>query len=231
MLGALMYGVIFTFIHAMRAIRWWRWSIHGIDNLPPRDSGGMVIAMNHISWLDIPAVGAMLPFRYRLSWLAKSEIFQNPIAVWWLRQMQVIPIKRGKRDLAALDAAAEALRQGAVLLIFPEGHRSRDGVLRVGRGGAVRLAAQAGVPIVPVSILGTEYGLKGALARKRLDVTVGKPYRVLMDDNGKISPDRMDRLTNQMMQRIAALLPADRRGPYLLSDNNSDAPINDEVAG
>jgi 1-acyl-sn-glycerol-3-phosphate acyltransferase len=150
--------------------------------------------MNHIHWLDIPVIGGMLPFRYRLSWLAKIELFAHPIAGWFFRQMNVIPIKRGRRDLAALDAAADALRAGAVLLIFPEGHRSRDGVLQPGRGGVVRLAMQAGVPIVPVAIIGSEHGVAGAFRREQVRLRIGQPYIIAPTSDGKIPPDMMDQL-------------------------------------
>jgi 1-acyl-sn-glycerol-3-phosphate acyltransferase len=219
MFSALMYGMLYVPLYLLRAIGWWRWSIEGLERLPPRQAGGMIIAMNHIHWLDIPVIGALLPFAYRLSWLAKSELFEHPIVGWWFRRMQVIPIKRGRRDLAALDAAADALRNGAVLLIFPEGHRSRDGVMLPGRGGAIRLAMQSGVPIIPVAVTGTQHGLAGTLLRKPVRLQIGEPLTVPPTPDGKIPPDRMDKLTTQMMQRIAAMLPAEQRGPYHLTDS------------
>lgn len=214
MLGTLIYAMLYVSIHTCRLIGWWRWRFEGWENLPPRQNGGMILAMNHIHWIDIPAIGALVPWAYRLSWLAKIEIFEHPVASWFFRTMNVIPIKRGRRDLAALDTAVEALRAGAVLLIFPEGHRSRDGVLQPGRGGAVRLAMQAGVPIVPVAITGSERGLRGTLTRKPLTIRFGEPYTIAPTESGKIPADLMDQLTGDMMQRIAAMLPADRRGPY-----------------
>lgn len=214
MFAYVVYGLLYIIIHFFRLIGWWRWSIEGVERLPPREQGGMILVMNHINWVDIPAVGALLPFRYRLSWLAKIEIFANPIAGWFFRNMNVIPIRRGKRDLAALDAAAEALRNGAVLLIFPEGHRSRNGILQPGRGGAIRLAMQAGVPIVPMAITGTEHGFRGTLRREPVHITIGEPYRIEPLPDNKIPADVMDRLTTEMMLKIAAMLPPAQRGPY-----------------
>jgi 1-acyl-sn-glycerol-3-phosphate acyltransferase len=214
MIGWLCYGFLYSFLHVMRLIGIFRWKVEGSANLPPREAGGMIIAMNHINWMDIPVIGAMLPFRYRLSWLAKSELFKNPISGWWFRQMQVIPVNRGKRDLAALDTSVQALKDGAVLLIYPEGHRSRDGVLLPGRGGAVRMAMQSGMPIVPVAIIGTEHGLRGSLTRKPVLLRIGAPFTVAPTADGKIPPDLMDQLTGEMMQRIATMLPPERRGPY-----------------
>ncbi|MEI7768869.1 MAG: lysophospholipid acyltransferase family protein [Chloroflexales bacterium] len=214
MVGALMYGLLHGMISFFRLIRLWRWRVEGVANLPPRQSGGMIIAMNHISWIDILAVGGLLPFAYRLSWLGKAELFDHPISRWFFRNMNVIPINRGRRDMAALDTSVEALRAGAVLLIFPEGHRSRSGVLQTGRGGAIRLAMQSGVPIVPLAISGSEHGLRGSFLRRPLTIQIGQPYLIPLTPNGKLPADLMNQLTEDMMQRVAAMLPEDRRGPY-----------------
>ncbi|HMQ34915.1 MAG TPA: lysophospholipid acyltransferase family protein [Chloroflexaceae bacterium] len=214
MAGALMYGLLWVGFNFLRLIGWFRWSLVGGERLPPRESGGMILVMNHIGWLDIPVIGVLLPFKYRLSWLAKSELFENPVVGWWFRTMNVIPIRRGKRDLAAMDAVVEALKAGAVLLIFPEGTRSRSGALQAGRGGAVRMAMQAGVPIVPLAITGTEGGLRGSMLRRPVVLTVGQPYHVAPTADGKLPPDLMDQRTNEMMVSIAAMLPPERRGVY-----------------
>ncbi len=220
MLGVFMYWLLYISFHFMRLIGWFRWRIEGVERLPPRQAGGMIIAMNHVNWLDIPMIATMLPFSYRLSWMGKAELFAHPVADWWLRQMQVIPIRRGKRDVAAMDTVIAALRAGAVLLIFPEGTRSQSGVLQTGRGGVVRMAMLAGVPIVPVAITGSEHGPKGTLLRRQVVITIGEPYGIPATPNGKIPPALMDQRTNELMLRIAALLPEERWGVYapLLTD-------------
>jgi 1-acyl-sn-glycerol-3-phosphate acyltransferase len=190
--------------------------------------GGMVIAVNHIHWIDIPAVASLLPLRYRLCWFAKSELFKNPLVARWLHAMHVLPVRRGKRDLAALDRAVEALQAGAVLLIFPEGHRSATGQLQEGRSGAIRLAVRAGVPIVPVAIMGTEHGTQGTLRSKPVVVRVGQPYQVAMAADDKIPRELMANLTDDLMRRIAALLPAEYHGVYRTAPDAAAAPTRSE---
>lgn len=223
MIGWCIYSLLYTLFNSFIKIGWWRWRVEGLEHLPPRASGGLILVMNHINWVDIIAVDTLLPFEYRLSWLAKSELFANPLARWFLNNMQTVSIQRGKRDIAALDMASRMISGGAVMLIFPEGHRSRTGVLQPGRGGAVRLAMRAGVPVVPLAILGTQHRLRGTLLRKEVVLRIGQPYTIPPTPNGKVPPDLMAMHISQMMQRIAAMLPAAYRGPYQLEQDQAAA--------
>lgn len=209
MLGWFIYLLLYIWLNTMRWLGWLRWRVEGWEHLPPREAGGMVLVMNHVNWVDIPVVATLLPFRYRLSWLAKAEIFRNPFARWFFQTMHVIPIKRGRRDASALSAAVQALQQGAVLLVFPEGTRSRRGILTEGRGGAIRLAIQAGVPLVPVALVGTEHGARGSLLRRPVHLRIGEPFMPQPAPKGMLHA-----ATDAMMGRIAALLPVERRGYY-----------------
>lgn len=215
MIGAILYALIIYPARILMKLGWFRWRIEGLENLPPRQSGGMVLVMNHVNWLDILAIGALMPFSYRLSWLGKSEIFEHPAANWFFRTLNVIPIQRGKRDLAALEVAEKNLRDGAILMIFPEGHRSVTGMLQQGHGGAVRLALRGGATIIPAAITGSHYGLKGSFQRKQLLIRIGMPYTLVEPTPGnKISARAMNFLTTDMMVRIASLLPEANRGHY-----------------
>jgi 1-acyl-sn-glycerol-3-phosphate acyltransferase len=189
-----------------------RWSVSGKENLPPRPQG-IVLVVNHIQWHDIPFIGWALPLSHRPWWLAKVEIV-NSVFGWWFHMMHVIPVRRGQRDIQAIDRAADAARSGKVVIIFPEGTRSHDGKLLQGRGGTARIALRAGVPIVPMAITGTQ---KSVWFSKR-HITIGEPYypevRGTDGNLDKIPAPEMARLTNEIMLKIAALLPSEYYGYY-----------------
>lgn len=209
--GAIMYFLIWVFCWPLRRLIW-NWRVEGRENLLPRGQG-MVLAVNHVHWLDIVILGASLPLSHRPVWIAKTEVLSNRFTDWWFRQMGVIPIKRGQRDIAALNAAEQALKDGVVLAIFPEGHRSRGKGLLEGRGGGVRLAIRSGSPIVPIAIWGTEVGIIGAIRRKPIRIRIGQPYHP-QSESSKIPWDRMNQLTNEMMMHIAELMPEQYWGAY-----------------
>ena len=211
MLGAIMYFCIWLPLNIGRRI-YWRWTVDGLEHLPPKGTG-MVLASNHMNWIDIIVLGASLPLSHRPHWVAKSELYKNPIAAWWLRSMGAIPIRRGHRDLAALNEAEQALRDGAILIIFPEGHRSTTGGLIEGRGGAVRLAANSGAVITPTAVWDTEKGFGGLMRRNPIQVRFGPAYHPEVNSQ-TIPADQMLRLTNELMLRIAEMLPENYRGHY-----------------
>lgn len=211
MLGAIMYFLIWLPLNVVRRV-YWRWTVDGLENLPPKGQG-VVLASNHLNWLDIIVIGASLPISRRPQWLGKSELVRHPIIGWWFRTMGVIPIRRGQRDLNALHEAEQALRDGALLIIFPEGHRSRTGGLIEGRGGAVRLSVGSGQPIMPTALWGTERGFRGLMSRKPVHIRFGKPYHP--EAEGRTIPAaKMDALTNELMLEIAERLPQEYRGVY-----------------
>jgi 1-acyl-sn-glycerol-3-phosphate acyltransferase len=135
--------------------RGFRWRIEGLQHIPA--SGPALVAANHISLADPPAVGYLVDLRGREArFLATSGLFRYPILAGLLRRMGQIPVERAtSRAAASLEPAAAALRAGEVVVIFPEGGLSADLEPGRGRTGVARLARTAGLPVVPVGVWGT----------------------------------------------------------------------------
>jgi len=124
---------------------------HGQENLPR--AGGFIIASNHLSYLDPPAIGVSVD--RDLAYFARKSLF-NPPFDRLLRRVHAIPVDRDSgSDIAAMKGALQCLRQGLPLVLFPEGTRSPDGQLLPGKRGIGLLAAKAGVPVVPCRVFGT----------------------------------------------------------------------------
>jgi 1-acyl-sn-glycerol-3-phosphate acyltransferase len=110
---------------------------------------------NHQSYTDIPTIFGFLPVQFRI--IAKESLFKVPFMGWHLRRAGNIPINRSNRREAmrSIARAAERIREGTPVVVFPEGTRSRDGRLQPFKAGSFKLAASAGVPVVPITIIGT----------------------------------------------------------------------------
>ncbi|MEW6076165.1 MAG: lysophospholipid acyltransferase family protein, partial [Candidatus Omnitrophota bacterium] len=116
--------------------------------------GGFILASNHTSYLD-PMVLAVACFR-RLNFMARHDLFNNPLFAWFIRQLGAFPVKRKTADFSAFKEAIRRLRRGEPLVIFPEGTRQSAGILGDPEEGVGLLAAKLNVPIVPVFIRGAE---------------------------------------------------------------------------
>ena len=131
----------------------WRFELDGFDRLPT--DGPAILCPNHVSFLDSAFLMMMVP--RPISFVGKAEYMDSWKTRHLFPAMGMIPIDRsgGDKSAAALDAAEAVLRRGELFGIFPEGTRSRDGMLYKGRTGAARLALKVGCPIFPVGIVGT----------------------------------------------------------------------------
>ncbi|GAA1620534.1 lysophospholipid acyltransferase family protein [Actinoplanes couchii] len=195
---------LYAFAHATLGAylrRSWRPEVSGLEHLP---AGGALLAANHLSIGDQLFLGTVTP-RHIAFW-AKSEYFHGGgITQRVVTGLGAIPVERGggKAALAAFDAAVPVLRSGGLVAVFPEGTRSPDGRLYRGRTGVIRLAQQAGVPIVPVGIRGTdrlrEPGAR--FPRKHpVSITFGPAITVAVG-----SPADVRAQTDDLMARIQSL--------------------------
>jgi 1-acyl-sn-glycerol-3-phosphate acyltransferase len=166
----------------------------GVENIPAE--GGFVLAANHTSNFDPWPLGLPLFPRRQLRFMAKSELYWFPLTPV-LNGAGAFPVRRGQRDVEAIETAVELCREGEVVVMFPEGTRRRKGLRKKHQArphtGAARIALEAGVPLVPAAVKGTD-----RLSRLGpLRVAFGEP----------LAPEGMPHaLTERLMAEIERLL-------------------------
>ena len=139
-------------------------NVIGAENIPGM-KGGYIIACNHQSYADPPMIAAVI--RGKFSFMAKEELFKkNPFFAFLIKRCGAFPVARGSGDDAPIKASVEALRKNRILVIFPEGTRSKDGTIGRMKSGVVLIASGAEAPVLPVCI---RYSSKN-----RVDVNIGK---------------------------------------------------------
>lgn len=178
----------------------------GMENVP---GGVCIFAGNHVSALDPPA--ALVGIPRRISFLAKKEVFKFPVVATAMRLASIVPVDRSDRDAAigSMDRAREVMKLGISFVVFPEGTRSADGRLRAFKKGTFVLAIQAGVPVVPVAVIGSrELMPKRKLAVRPGEITLrfGKPI-----DGAAYTMERRDELMGRVHYAVEALLPEEMR--------------------
>ncbi|MFW6386714.1 MAG: lysophospholipid acyltransferase family protein [Bacillota bacterium] len=164
-MGTILYKIgylIFTFYFKIK-----RWQVIGRENIP--DKGPLIVMANHVGYLDPPAVGCAMT--RKVHFMAKKELFKNPISDWVLHKIGSFPVKRGKPDRGAIKKAFSILEEDKVLGIFPEGGTNKSGELKPARPGAVMIALRSGATILPVGI-SYQQGLKVSIGSP-LDFTDG----------------------------------------------------------
>jgi len=130
-----------------------RYKVYGIKNVPK--TGGVIIASNHASYIDPPAVGASSRKMRMTHFMARDTLFRNPLMGGFLRKVGVIPLDRDRGDIKAMKTAIQLLRDGASVALFPEGTRSPDGTLQSAKPGIGFLVAKGNAPVVPVYVHGS----------------------------------------------------------------------------
>ena len=203
-------------------------AVEGADLVPT--DGGVILASNHQSWLDVQVLATSSP--RRVHFVAKSEFREWPVLRHLIDLSQSVFVNRGG-DTQALESIADALRTGKVVAIYPEGtipgeedipRREVDretGLLR-GKTGAVRLAIQAGVPIVPVGVSGTGRAFPPEIyprlevlrmpAASPVRLRFGEPMDLSAHYGKEVSKETLRELTDELMRRISALV--DHRSNY-----------------
>jgi 1-acyl-sn-glycerol-3-phosphate acyltransferase len=188
-------------------------TVEGVENVP--SSGGLIVCGNHFATLDPPMVPAFLPRPDSWS-MAKSEYFRKRWQRWLFTAYQSFPVVRHTADRAALRRAFDLLKDGQVLVIYPEGTRVESGTLSTPEPGAGFIAQKSGCPVLPVAVTGTRECMpKGSRWPRRVPVKIrfGKPFLI---PTRRLSGERIshEEASDAIMVAIAELLPADKRGKY-----------------
>lgn len=182
------------------------------DHIPA--SGPCVVASNHVSNLDVVYLALNLPRHPHF--MAKVELYKNPVVAWGIRKCGSFPVHRGENDKWAMQQAGRVLTDGQLLCMFPEGTRNKGKAeLRRGKVGAVKLALDYQVPLIPVAVTGThDFRVRGWRGHK-IRIQAAPPLDVAsLAGAPPYQPDTLRELTAQLMQRIAAMLPPAQRGIY-----------------
>lgn len=190
-----------------------KFEVVGREHVPLE--GPLVLASNHVNNVDPPAITLAVP-RFPM-FMAKQEMTTWPILGPAIRMFGSFPVRRGGADLSAIRAASDVVNEGNMVVMFPEGTRSRTGGLTKGHPGTALIALRTGAPILPVAVTGTEtiawpWLFIKPLSIKHVKVTIGEPFRLPPVE--RIDSDAAAAATGVIMRRIAALLPPQQRGVY-----------------
>jgi 1-acyl-sn-glycerol-3-phosphate acyltransferase len=215
----------------------YRIRVEGLENVPKR--GPAIIAANHLSFLDSFFIPLVVPKR-RVTYLAKADYFKSWKTAWFFKMVGQIPMDRsgGSKSKAALDTALGVLKEGKLLGIYPEGTRSPDGYLYRGRTGVARLALTAGVPVIPVGLVGTvevmpkDAKMPRLSGRQTVRVKYGRPL-----DFSRYAGRERDRMvlrsaTDEIMYEIMQLSGQEYKDEYASKKPTqplpeSGAPVDD----
>ena len=172
----------------------WRIRGRGIENVPR--SGPLIVACNHLSYLDPPALGVMCP--RRLSYMAKAELFRIPVLGAVIRSVGAYPVDRVGSASGAIKRSVALLRAGGAVGIFPEGTRNLTGAAQV-REGVALLASLARAPVVPACVSGSDRA--GRL--HRISVIFGKP--LYLPHDRKATREDLRTFTERIVSEIHVL--------------------------
>ena len=193
---------------------------------------GVIVASNHLSSAD-PAMIASAIYPRSPRYMSKIELFQKEPVIGYLFALSGgFPVRRGEGDFAALREAERLLAQGAVVGMFPEGHRSDTGAMMEAHTGTALLALRSGAPVVPVGIWGSEHlrgGWRAILRQAPVQMEAGEPF--VLRRGKRIRRDDVAQAHRRLMAEIAAQLPEPYRGVYADLDVEAERRAADGVGG
>lgn len=177
-------------------------------------AGPLILVSNHINFIEVPLVYTHLLPR-PVTGFAKAETWDNPAMAYLFNLWKAIPLRRGEADLAGLRLGLRALEAGQILAVAPEGTRSGDGRLKRGYPGIVMLALLSGAPVLPLAYYGSERFRSNLSRLRRTDfhILVGEQF-TLLPQTARVSAQIRQKIADEIMYQLAALLPPAYRGEY-----------------
>jgi len=177
-------------------------------------AGPLILVSNHINFIEVPLVYTHLLPR-PVTGFAKAETWDNPAMAYLFNLWKAIPLRRGEADLAGLRLGLRALEAGQILAVAPEGTRSGDGRLKRGYPGIVMLALLSGAPVLPLAYYGSERFRSNLSRLRRTDfhMVVGEQF-TLLPQTARVSAQIRQKIADEIMYQLAALLPPAYRGEY-----------------
>ena len=172
-----------------------RYRVQGLENIPAE--GGAIVALNHRSYWDVLFAGSII--RRPLRYMAKSALFKNPLFGWLITTLGAFPIQRGKGDIGAIKSALGILKEGNVMLIFPEGKRVLDGSHIKAKPGVALIATMANVPVVPICISG-KYKLW-----HKITFRIGEPVYLSEGLEKRPDADKLQEMSDKIMNSIYSM--------------------------
>ena len=168
-----------------------RIKVKGKENMPDQD--GLIVMSNHISAYDPPLLAAVFPRPVRF--MAKKELFENPIIRIALFLNGSFPVDRSKNDITAVKKALAVIKEQEVLGLFPEGTRHPEGKLGNPKAGSVMLAIKSGAPILPV-------GIKNIKTKGRITINIGKPFTLEQFAKKRLSKEERKKAAQFIKNKI-----------------------------
>ncbi len=178
--------------------------------------GGLIIASNHVSFLDPPFIGGA--FKEPIFYFARKTLFDHPVANFILTRVNALPVNQDKPELSVLKKMIALLKEDEKVLIFPEGERTHDGQLKAeGQPGIGMIVTKSGAPVLPVRLFGPEKALpRGGKKLKKHPVTLVVGELIDLSDiaeNKDLSTkERYEKISLRIMEEIAKLELTDSRG-------------------
>ena len=172
-------------------------TVKGRENVPA--NGGVILAINHKSNLDPVMMGVFCPYPERMTFMAKSELFENKFFGALITKLGAFPVQRGRGDIGAMKAAFQILKRGDILMMFPEGGRVKDGEKHRAKPGVAAIATRAAAPVVPVHIK------NGYRWMRRVTIVFGEPMDLTAEYGGKPTAEETQLLADMVLERIYEL--------------------------